>query len=146
MSDIQIRYAKKEDLKTIQTLLRQLGYETEQSNIAPFVATLDPNQHDVFVGVSEGSVIALMSLIYFNYFPSGEKYCRITAIVVNEGLRGSGIGKRLIEHAKKEAKSKKCSALELTTSFRRENTQAFYEHIGFEKTSYKYVQKLITNV
>lgn len=41
-----------------------------------------------------------------------------------------------------QAAKHKYNMLELTTSFARKKTQAYYEKIGFEKTSYKYVQKL----
>ncbi|MCG6508355.1 GNAT family N-acetyltransferase [Vibrio parahaemolyticus] len=86
-----------------------------------------------------------MSVIFFNYFPSAEKLCRITSIVVDRASRGTGIGSKLIDYAKSVALAEKCSVLEVTTSLRREKTQTFYESIGFKKTSYKYVQRLENN-
>lgn len=35
-----------------------------------------------------------------------------------------------------------CSKLEVTTSMRREKTQANYEAIGFEKTSFRYIHTI----
>ena len=82
-------------------------------------------------------VIAVMSIIFFDYLPSAQKLCRITSIVVDEKKRGSGVGSKLINHAKSVALSKKCNILEVTTSLQRQQTHEYYESIGFKKTSYK---------
>ena len=52
------------------------------------------------------------------------------------------MGTQLIDFAKDKASERGCRQLEVTTSMRREQTQAYYESIGFEKTSFRYIQNL----
>ena len=144
--DYYIREAQIDDADSIAKLLLQLGYETKSSDVRHMLlATNDvasTTNDEVYVCVFKGDVVAVMSLIFFNYFPSAQKLCRITAIVVDDSLRGSGIGSHLIHHAKCVASTASCSVLEVTTSLKRLQTQSYYEKIGFKKTSYKYVLKL----
>ncbi|MFH4576664.1 GNAT family N-acetyltransferase [Vibrio diabolicus] len=142
---IVVRAAQKDDAEIISSLLVQLGYDTEPSKIEILVSLAASGSDKIFVGVLNGKVIAVMSVIFFNYFPSAEKLCRITSIVVDRASRGTGIGSKLVDYAKSVALAEKCSVLEVTTSLRREKTQTFYESIGFKKTSYKYVQRLENN-
>ncbi|MBE3949015.1 GNAT family N-acetyltransferase [Vibrio parahaemolyticus] len=130
---IVVRAAQKDDAEIISSLLVQLGYDTEPSKIEILVSLAARGSDKIFVGVLNGKVIAVMSVIFFNYFPSAEKLCRITSIVVDRASRGTGIGSKLIDYAKSVALAEKCSVLEVTTSLRREKTQTFYESIGFKK-------------
>mgnify|MGYP000645706740 CR=1 FL=1 len=146
MNNYIIRKAQEDDVNVISKLLKQLGYETEPVVIKKMLTTATNPDNEVFVCTHNEKVIALMSLIIFNYFPSAQKLCRITSIVVNEKLRGSGVGTKLINHAKFIALNRNCSILEVTTSLKRQQTQKYYENIGFKKTSYKYILKLENNV
>ncbi|WP_394165514.1 GNAT family N-acetyltransferase [Neptunomonas phycophila] len=83
-------------------------------------------------------LIGFMSLIYFFYFPLQKQNCRITSLVVDGYARGTGVGKRLIDHALEKAKSLSCAQLEVTTSLTREATKAYYERSGFIKSSFRY--------
>ena len=146
MPQIEIRQAQNDDAHRISDLLFQLGYETEPSKIEVLVSKSLCSDGNIYVGVRNGDVIAVISLIYFEYLSSAEKSCRITSIVVDKSIRGAGIGTVLIEHAKKRAIEEGCQIIEVTTSLLREQTQAYYESIGFSKSSYKYVQKLGNNI
>ena len=141
MSDIKIRKAKISDTESVRLLLAQLGYELPISKLDEALASTQRND-DIVVCTQNGEVLGVMSLIYFDYFPSLQRICRITAIVVDESARGSGIGTRLITFAQKSAQENACQVLEVTTSLIRESTQKYYESIGFEKSSYRYFQKL----
>jgi len=142
MDNFIIRKAQINDSTTISKLLKQLGYETEPLKIKKAVHNSSNDGNQVYVVSLNEKTIAVMSLIFFDYFPSAQKICRITAIVVDDDFRGLGIGSKLINHAKLIAVNEKCSVLEVTTSLKREKTQKYYEKIGFKKTSYKYIQEL----
>lgn len=146
MNQSNIKKAQETDVPRIKVLLFQLGYELSLSKIKAMVSKSGTSDEDIFVAIQDEEVIAVMSLIYFNYFHSGEKLCRITAIVVDESKRGSGIGTSLIDYAKMRAQAKKCHILELTTGALREKTITFYENIGFQKTALKYEQKLYGDI
>ncbi|MEH6457611.1 MAG: GNAT family N-acetyltransferase [Cocleimonas sp.] len=142
MDKLIIRKARKEDANSVSYLLKQLGYDTALLSVEEMLLNLSTDNNEIYVCELKEQIIAVMSIIFFDYFPSAQKLCRITALIVDEENRGSGIGSKLINFAKSVALSKKCSVLEVTTSLEREQTQKYYEDIGFEKTSYKYVLKL----
>ncbi|MFT6257165.1 GNAT family N-acetyltransferase [Shewanella sp. Arc9-LZ] len=134
---IDIIKADHTHVSSIKNLLEQLGYESEETGLISALE-LPHNESEAFVVVSSTKVVAFMSLIYFYYFPLQKHVCRITAIVVDKNLRNSGIGKKLIRFAATKAQSSSCVQLEVTTSLSREATQAYYEHLGFNKASLRY--------
>ncbi|MFB2685190.1 GNAT family N-acetyltransferase [Shewanella mangrovisoli] len=141
MAAISIRQAQIADLNVITSLLLQLGYSATEAQLQQYLDA--PKRSDeIYLAESEGAVVGLISLILFDYFPSQQQICRITAIVVTEASRGLGVGTQLIDFAKGRASERGCRQLEVTTSMRREQTQAYYESIGFEKTSFRYIQAI----
>ncbi|GLR31056.1 GNAT family N-acetyltransferase [Shewanella decolorationis] len=141
MGAISIRQAQIADLNAITSLLLQLGYNATEPQLQQYLDA--PKRSDeIYLAESEGVVAGLISLIFFDYFPSQQQICRITALVVTEASRGLGVGTQLIDFAKDRASKRGCCQLEVTTSMRREKTQAYYESIGFEKTSFRYIQAI----
>lgn len=141
MDAIQIRPAQLTDLNPIASLLLQLGYSATEAQLQQYLN--NPNRTDeIYLAESNGVVVGLISLIFFDYFPSQQQICRITALVVTEAIRGLGVGTQLIDFAKDRASKRGCCQLEVTTSMRRDKTQAYYESIGFEKTSFRYIQAI----
>ena len=128
----------------IQALLVQLGYNASIAEVKTGLNSQDPHS-DLYVARLEGRVIAFMSLIYFYYFPIQKQNCRITAIVVDEEVRKTGVGRQLIQFAQVKARQHACAQLEVTTSLERKATQAYYEHNGFIKTSFRYYLNLSEN-
>jgi len=55
----------------------------------------------------------------------------IEDVIVKEGIRGKGIGKKLMESLDEFAKSKKCAYAILVSSDFRKNAHKFYEGMGF---------------
>ncbi len=142
MDQFNIRKAQEIDVPRIEALLLQLGYKLTLLEIKVMISKSLTSDEDIFVVVQDEGVIAVMSLIYFNYFHSGEKLCRITSVVVDESKRGLGIGGSLMDYAKIRAKVEKCQIIELTTGILREKALTFYERNGFQKTAFKCEQRL----
>ena len=140
MLPLSIRTATFRDATAIASLLAQLGYQTPAEKLKPLLD--QANSSFIYVAVLDKKVVGVMSLMYFDYLPSAEKYCRITTLVVDQALRGWGIGKALIAQAQQSALQQHCSVLELTTGLQRSDAHAFYEHLGFERVSYKYIKRL----
>lgn len=137
-----IRVVEQADVKAVNELLNQLGYAQSVKVTKDTIANLDKRNDEIFVYQFEDDVVALMSLIYFDYFPSSERICRITSIVVSDKVRGKGVGTALIDFAKEVADKKGCTQLKVTTSLKREKAQKYYASIGFDKSSYRYIQPL----
>lgn len=54
--------------------------------------------------------------------------------MVDEDIRGQGIGRQLMEEAENLARSKGCKIIELTSGLRRakEGTHEFYKALGYQ--------------
>ena len=139
---MEIRAAKIEDSEHISALMLQLGYQVTSAQTSEMILVHQKRNNEVYVGLLDNKVRAVIALIYFDYFPGAQQLCRITALVVDESIRGQGYGTKLIRLAQARAKARQCSGIELTTNFRRQKTHAYYEHLGFEKTSYKFVMSV----
>lgn len=61
---------------------------------------------------------------------------RISILAVAETSRGRGIGGLLVEAAAARLKAAGCGLLEVTSNMKRVRAHAFYEKLGFERTSY----------
>ncbi|MGR5140133.1 GNAT family N-acetyltransferase [Photobacterium sp. DNB23_23_1] len=134
-----IRHATMEDGPAICVLLKQLGYQASPATID---AMLDKTDQVSFVFDGGEALYGVMTLITFPYFPTGERICRITALVADKDKRGKGIGSTLIEAAKNHAREHACQLLEVTTSLSRYQAQEFYAKQGFEKRSLRYTLEL----
>lgn len=141
MSKTDINKANPSHANEILTLLSQLGYESTLDKLKRLLDQADRSD-EIYVAQINDKVVGLMSVIYFDYFPSQEKICRITSLVVDRNIRGTGVGKQLIDFAKYLGNREFCSTLEVTTSLARLATQQYYENIGFNKTSYRYALEL----
>ena len=147
MMNKNIRLAQLHDAQSIQLLLEQLGYVLPVAALAKTLTECQDNPHsrtdellvyEQLNAQGEPQVVAVMALMFFDYFPALSRICRITAIVVDAYMRGQGIGTQLIDFTKARGRQEACQLLELTTSTQRIATQQYYESIGFTKTSFRY--------
>ena len=138
------REARPSDFLAISRLYRQLhpgdpvvGDESDRTVFDQILAT--PNL-SLFVLEQGGSVIATT---YLNVIPnmtrSASSYAVIENVVVDEGLRGTGLGKQIMAATLDAAWDAGCYKVMLQTGSRRPATHAFYRACGFsadEKTAY----------
>jgi len=56
----------------------------------------------------------------------------IGGLVVEEGWRGSGIGRRLMQQAEQWAQEQGCWAMHVRSNILRERAHRFYERLGYQ--------------
>jgi len=56
-------------------------------------------------------------------------------LVVDERVRGGGIGAALVHAAERALTDASCGIVEVTSHVRREDAHRFYERLGYERTS-----------
>ena len=66
----------------------------------------------------------------------------VNQLVILEKYRGKGLGKKLMDEAKKIAKENNCDRIELNCWLFNENALAMYEHIGYNRQRIIYEMKL----
>jgi N-acetylglutamate synthase-like GNAT family acetyltransferase len=125
----QVRPFRQSDLAAVRNLLRQLGYDIAEAELAGRIARVsEAAGHRFVVAELDGRVAGVLHLFAR---PALEKPCEavVQAIVVDAGLRGRGLGRALMRLAEAWAKAQGLASIALHTR----NAQAFYEGIGYHR-------------
>ena len=131
---MKVRRATLEDAERIARLAGQLGYPATAGETAERLAAIvGDGQHAVLMadagGVLEGWVHVLVSRSLL-----AERRAEIAGLVVDENLRGRGIGQALVEEAERWARENGCRSVRLHSNVLRPRAHAFYERLGFAVT------------
>lgn len=69
---------------------------------------------------------------------------RITALIVQERCRGAGIGRALVAAAEAAFVTWGCGVVEVMSNLRLTPAHAFYERLGFGRTSIRMAKAVVT--
>ena len=69
----------------------------------------------------------------------GKPAAIVDDVIEYAGVRGQGIGRRMMEHAMQLAREKGCYKLALSTNVKRAGAHRFYESLGFDRHGYSYI-------
>lgn len=138
---ILIREAHVEDLPDIVRLLAddELARTRESGKPVPgpsyrnaFKAIDSDPDHVVLVADDSGVVAGTLQVSFIpNLTYEGGWRAQIEGVRVDSSLRGSGIGRRLVEEAIERARRRGCVLVQLTTDRRRPAALEFYTSLGF---------------
>lgn len=130
--DLTIREAAPADAQTIAQLLEQLGHPISAKTVERQLATLAGTGRDrVIVAEASGVLKGVLSLHWTPLLHRDKPLGRITALVVDEALRGHGIGRTLVAEAERLLYEAGCSAAEVTSNVRRAEAHEFYLGLGY---------------
>ena len=138
------REAGPDDFDDILRLYRQLQPTDpvlrDGSDAAAFAQILDSPGLHLFVLEADGAVVATT---YLNVIPnitrSASPYAVIENVVVEETVRGTGLGRRIMDGTLRAAWEAGCYKAMLLTGSRQAATHEFYKACGFSpdsKTAY----------
>ena len=134
-----IREAVEADLEPIAGLLAELGYPASVREVERRLREVEQHPPDaVLTAIFDRQVVGFVSLHVMPYFTSGDRVCRVTALVIKEGMRGRGIGRSLMRAVERQAREVGCTAIEVTSADYRKEAHAFYERLGYPRTSVKF--------
>ncbi|MGB7213417.1 MAG: GNAT family N-acetyltransferase [Gemmatimonadales bacterium] len=139
-----IRLATTGDAPAITVLLAQLGYPAAAAEIAARLTkmtALGPPDR-VVVAVLEGQVVGVMTLHLTPELHRANPIGRVTALVVDEQTRGSGVGAEMMAEAERILRADGAGLLEVTSNMRRTDAHRFYERLGYLKTSFRFAKDL----
>ena len=139
-----IRRATSEDLEQIVALLAQLSMDYPREELGPplpeayrrafDLILADPRQH-LLVSEQDGRLVATAVLVVTTNLSYGARpYGIIENIVVDESVRGQGIGGAIVRKAIELAREAGCYKVSLTSNVRRVESHHFYESLGFRQT------------
>jgi ribosomal protein S18 acetylase RimI-like enzyme len=141
---IQIRKATTEDISAILHLYKSAGIEsgnpfTEEEARAHFaIFEQYPNYH-LFVAILDSNIVGTFALLVMdNLAKRGRRSGVVEDVAVSPDWQGRGIGRAMMEHARKECIQADCYKFSLSSNLQREEAHRFYDALGFERHGYSF--------
>ncbi|HHF3715587.1 TPA: GNAT family N-acetyltransferase [Campylobacter jejuni] len=133
----------KEDLEKIYPLIKQLRNNLSLKDFLDKIQLATQTQHyKLFAYENEGSYKAACGIMSFN-IPYHNHCLYICDFVVDEALRGKGIGQAFLKKIQIWAKDQGYEELELSSSFFRTQAHEFYiQKMGFEKSGFVFKKNI----
>ena len=138
----QIRDAKPSDAARLAELITFLGHEIDEKSVRKNLARLKKDGETPLVATLGKQVVGLCGISARVVIHRDAPLGRISPLVVAEDAQGHGIGRMLVEAAEAWMRKKACKLVEVTSNDRRADAHAFYRHMGYERTSMRFVKKL----
>lgn len=141
MTDVAIRDATDADTDAISPLLAELGYPTTPDEVLRRLRMLRRLDHKaVLVAVRNGSLVGVVTIHAAVVLHRPKPIGRITALVVTERARGTGVGKLLVAEAERRLEQWGCGRIELTSGKQRTQAHEFYRRLGYAERSLRFVK------
>ena len=132
-----VREAAAADAEALSGLLAELGYTATPAEVT---ARLDGLLQPMLVAETDGRVIGCLTWHVTPVVHRTGPVGRITMMVVAETHRGQGVGKALVAAAEARTRALGCIMVEVSSNLRRGDAHAFYEHLGYDRTSYRFAK------
>ena len=138
----EIRNAKPSDAERLTELMRLLGHEIDEKSVRKNVKALNKAGESPLVATLGKNVVGLIGVHRMLTVHRPAPVGRITILVVAEEARKQNIGRMLVEAAEAWCRKQGCQIVEVTSNDRLAQAHAFYRHMGYERTSIRFMKKL----
>ena len=140
-----IRLAIIEDTRALARLVGQLGYPSKVEQVhRRFEILVEKNDENVvFVAEINGTIIGWVHAHIYNLLVDDPEI-EIGGLIVDESMRGRGIGEQLMKAAETWAGEHNCNSIYLRSNTIRTRAHEFYKRIGYEiiKSQYAFRKTL----
>jgi GNAT superfamily N-acetyltransferase len=128
--DLAIRTAAPEDAATLITLCHLLGHAPSPREVTERLASSGDARRALLVAVCQGGVVGFVEVEQRASLATGS-WAELTALAVEERMRGRGVGSALVEAARAWARGRCMTRLRVRTRNERQAAARFYEQNGF---------------
>ena len=146
MTSAHIRGARASDASILAKLIVDLGHPITEADVRRNLDRLAPMGLLPLVATSGDEVIGLCGLSEMVTIHRDAPVGRISILVVAEDHRNGGIGALLVAEAEKRLTARGCKMVEVTSNMRRERAHGFYEKLGYERTSFRFMKRLSSSL
>jgi GNAT superfamily N-acetyltransferase len=138
---IRLREATSGDADALARLCTQLGHPAQAEAMPARLSRLatDHNARAI-VAESDSGVVALATVHIRNTLNHDAPIAQLSLLVVDEAVRGTGVGREIVQEAERWAREHGCHRMVVTTALRRIDAHAFYERIGYTHTGRRYAK------
>ncbi len=140
---VSVRAAEAGDAEPLATMLADEGYIAGSSDLAARIERYASIGASVLVAEAAGEVVGFVSVLILPRFEVDELFARITALVVDAGVRERGVGRMLMEAAEAAAAAAGVSFLEVTAGHHRPDAQRLFESMGYDAGVAAYLRKRV---
>jgi GNAT superfamily N-acetyltransferase len=138
---VTVRAATADDAERLATMLADEGYVAGPSDLAARVERYAAIGSTVLVAEAAGEVVGFISLLILPRFEVDELFARISALVVDPGVRERGVGRMLMEAAERAGKDAGVAFLEVTAGHHRPDARRLFESLGYDAGVAAYLRK-----
>ena len=139
---MKIRTAEERDLSRLlqlydepNALYSDVGSFGEGGARRRFEAVLADPRQETIVADDDGEVVGtLVVAVLPNLAHGGAPYAVVENVVVDEGRRGEGLGRMLMQEALERVRAAGAYKLALSANVEREGAHRFYEALGMRRT------------
>jgi GNAT superfamily N-acetyltransferase len=145
---ISIDRARVSDAPELARLAGQLGYPVSPEDVAAAIARMGEEADEAIIVARdspdsdpsgrEGPVVGWTSVSVVRHFYT-PTVAEISGFVVDEALRGSGIGTLMMAEAERWAGEAGCPSIRLRANAVRLDAHRFYQRLGFSRTKQQFV-------
>ncbi|MGL6625111.1 GNAT family N-acetyltransferase [Aeromonas jandaei] len=136
-----IRAPLPSDATAMAHLFTQLGYAAEADELLPRLLGHDVATRVLLAEQAE-RVVGVLVWHWLQPLHVAPAWGLISALVVDDGARGGGIGAALLCEAERQAREAGCSQLELSSSIKREDAHRFYLAQAYQERQKRFVKLL----
>jgi len=140
--EVTIRNAEADDSRALADLIRELGFAAEPAEIAARLGHPDQASQMSLIAEKDGEIVGCATLDVMQVLHRPHAVGRISMLIVAQNIRRRGVGRALVEAAKERLEKAGCGLLEVTSNMDLKQAHAFYESLGFERTSFRFVKAL----
>ena len=125
-----IRLARKEDAGAIDELIfKWLDWQCPK-RVETFLKVLDDKNHMVLVAEVNEQTVGVLHMLFYSDILHGALNAHIVLLLVKQGYRGKGIGRKLLDEAVKRARERDVAEMHVDTTF--DQAARFYRKYGFK--------------
>jgi GNAT superfamily N-acetyltransferase len=144
VTEARIRGPRPDDAPAITALLGQLGHPAADAADVPrrVAAILRHPEAKMWVAELDGRPVGFATALVITAIHMDGPIAQLTSLVVDEAVRGRGVGARLVAEAEAWAVARGAVRISLTSALHRAPAHAFYEHLGYAKTGVRLAKDL----
>jgi GNAT superfamily N-acetyltransferase len=145
---MNVRSAEPRDFDAVTALLEELGRNPVTDEIRDRCRELyaaqvsDPAADHLVAENEDGEIVGFCSLHFRSRLNYSTPQAWVPDLIVRERLRGTGVGKALLEHAERRAIERDCWEITLESAHHRLEAHRFYVAFGMRDAG-KFFRKLL---
>lgn len=135
-----IREARIDDAAKIAALIAALGFRAAPDQVVQRIEQFTRSGHPVLV--ADSPPVGCLTWHVMPVLHRDTQVGRISMLMVDECARGRGVGAALVREAERRLIAVGCRLVEVTSNERLRDAHAFYERLGYGRTSWRFAKTL----